>query len=1420
MRKTCAFKSKKRILVSAFVLFSVLFAGFPVSSHAKGPVEGKPINNTDMNEEAVSKIGGGYAATGQIEDTGFSVKIYDATNGLPTSDAMYILGSSDGYVWIGGYSGIFRYDGNVFERLDPADGFTNGRGLFEDSRHRIWVATNDNGVVVIDNGDYIHYTYKDGLTSSSMRVFAEDRNGNVYIGSTAGVSYADPSMRLTVIDDERLNNERVLRLDADSDGRIIYGETRNGAIFSIVDGEIDALYESADLGNETITTILADPGKSGMVYIGTESENLYYGRFGSKLDEMEKIKLSRLPNAHWLCYACNRLWIASTVAAGYLDEENNFHMLDNIPLNSGIEMMTADYQGNMWFASSRQGVMKIVANNFSDLFEAAGIGPDVVNTTCLVNDWLYVGTDAGLRIINKNGRAVTNYLSEYLGKTRIRCISSDGSGNLWISTFSSGKGLIFYSKDGRILSFTTKEGMPSNDIRCAKITKDGSVIAGTNVGLVVIKDEKIVRVVGTDHEVNNTVFLDVEEGENGDIYVGTDGDGIYIVDEDRIGRIGRDEGLTSDVILHIRRDEERDMYWVITSNSIQYIKDGIVHLITSFPYNNNYDIFFDNSDNAWILSSFGVYSVSVSALLSDSVTDYKLYSITSGLPSAPTSNSFSDIDEEGNLYIASRTGVNKININSRYDITVPFKSGIRSVMADDVKVIPDKRGVYVIPAGTGRIQINASVLNYAMYDPMVHIYLDGDNASGITTRQSRLGALEFTGLRYGDYKLHVQIVDETGNVVLQEALYSFVKRPKFFELLGVRILLVALLIIISGITVWRVMNGTIVRKQYLEIQQAKEEAERASGAKTRFLANMSHEIRTPINTIMGMDEMILREDSTGVPKQYFMSVINYALDIKNASETLLGLVNDVLDISKIESGKMHVVEQTYNFEELLRSLVTMIRVRSDQKNLFFKIDIDPNLPKVLHGDSGKIKQIVLNLLTNAVKYTADGGFTLKVCEVEKNEETIKLRFSVKDTGIGIKEEDLNKLFNAYERFDEEKNSGIQGTGLGLDISRQFAELMGGKLWCESVYGEGSEFILEVTEKIVDAQCIGEFKEHVGGVKGPYIPQFVAPDAEVLVVDDNPMNLTVIKGLLAATKMFVSTAGSGAECLEKIRFSGFNVVLLDHMMPGMDGIETIHRIRERYPDLPVLALTANASESEEFYLSHGFNGFLTKPVDGIVLEKAIRKYLPDKIVMEPSKEDAVKAEELPEEYNWLRDIDGISVDTGIDLSGGAQSFINAIKMFAETIDENAKIIENAYKEDDIKMYTIKVHSLKTSAGIIGAEELSTLAKQLEDAGNKKDMDFIDANTDKLLKIYKGYGELLSGLLKSEEDDRDKPAIPENELADAYAALKELVSVMDYDGVEMVLSQVKEYSLPETDKETFDKIEKALKKFDWEGMEELV
>ncbi|MBO4845695.1 MAG: response regulator [Lachnospiraceae bacterium] len=1380
--------------------------------------DGYAADTQELKTEQMN-FGGGYAATGQLSGIGYTTKIYDATNGLPTSDANYILGTKDGYILIGGYSGIIQYDGAEFTRLDTSGGMTSGRGLFEDSKGRIWVGTNDNGVVMMDHGKSVHYTYREGLPSSSIRVFEEDNLENVFIGTTAGVAYVDALGVLHNIDDKRINNERILRLDASPDGTI-YGQTKNGCVFKIESCEVSEFYTSEDLGTIKITTLLADSRHPGMVYLGSESNLIYYGQFGDNVAKLKKISAYPAENIHWMCYECNRVWISSSQHVGFLDDNNGYHNIDNLPMNSSIEMMTADYQGNMWFCSSTQGVMKLVSNNFSNVSKNAGIEGSVVNATCLIDGWLYVGTDNGLFVLDKSRKTVKNELTQYIGEARIRSLASDDKGNLWICSYTNDLGLICYSSDKKITSYTTDNGMPNNEIRCAKPASDGTVYACTNGGLAIIKDGKVKRVVDASSGIKNTVFLTVEEGEGGEILIGTDGDGMYIVNGEHIKTIGRDNGLTSDVIMRIKKDEKRGVYWLVTSNSIQYLENGVLTNVTSFPYNNNYDFYFDDNDDMWILSSYGIYSVRADDMINDNVTDYRLYTIANGLTSTPTANSYSALDDKGNLYMAGRDGVCEVNINHFIEESVAVKLGVRSILCNNEEVLCEDN-TYTIPADNGRISISPTVLDYTMSDPLVRVYLEGSDDEGITALRSKLTPLEYTGLKYGNYTLHIQVLDNSGKNVLQEETYTVIKKPRAVELVAVRILAVALLALLAGLFVWRIMTGTVIRQQYRQIQEAKDEAERANTAKSRFLANMSHEIRTPINTIMGMDEMILREDATGVPKPYFLSVINYALDIRNASDSLLGLVNNLLDMSKIESGKMNLVEQEYDVEDNIRAIISMIRVKSAEKDLVFNIDIDSNLPVRLYGDSGKIKQVLLNLLTNAVKYTDVGGFTLKISIEDKTDEKCSLKFSVKDTGIGIKPEDMDKLFTAYERLDEVKNSGIQGTGLGLDISRRFVELMNGKLWCESVYGEGSEFIFTLDQKIADDRLIGIFDENKDeGAKGPYIPQFIAPDAEVLVVDDNPMNLNVIRNLLKATKIFVTTASSGEECLEKIKFGSFDVVLLDHMMPGMDGVETLARIRESNPDLPVYALTANATAGEEFYKSKGFNGYLAKPIDSVSLEKTIMKHLPEEIMFKPSRDDAIEdLDELPEDMMWVNEVKELSVLDGIKASGGIVSYITALKMFYDTIESNHDVIEKAYKANNIKLFTVKVHSLKTSARIIGANGLSEMARDLEDAGNHKDMEFIDDNAEKFLSELISFKDKLARLNKK-EDDSDKEPISTDELNSAYEALKEVVPQMDYDAVEMILEQLNSYRLPDNDSEIIANVNKMLKVFDWEGIENLI
>ncbi|MCR5356958.1 MAG: response regulator [Lachnospiraceae bacterium] len=1377
-----------------------------------------PAENVSSNEQL--KIGGGYAVTGQLKEAGYMAKLYNASNGLPTSDANYILGAGNGYVYIGGYSGVIRYDGNTFERLSSSDGLTSARVMFEDEKGRIWVGTNDNGVVVLDGYTRLHYTYEDGLASSSIRTFAVGSDGNTYIGSTSGISYVDQQGKLHRIDDDRINSEIIVRMVSDTNGRI-YGNTNDGAVFAIDDTKVSQFYTSEEIGTETISTIFADPDSPGMVYLGTDANYLYYGSFGDGRDKLKRINVAPADSIYWITSECGRIWITAESVAGYIDTNNRFRVLNDIPMNNSIDMLTSDYQGNLWLASSRQGVMKVVTSNFRDYTEEAGLTLEAVNATCLCDGMLYIGTDTGMFILNEKMEKVDNILTEYLKGTRIRCITKDNDGKLWISAYTNDLGLVCYSKKDGIKNYTTKDGMPDNRARVIIIGDDGSVLTGTNGGLAIIKDGKVIRTVDSSSGINNSVFLTLCEADDGTVYVGTDGDGICVIDGDKISRIGRREGLTSDVILRIKKDDKRDLYWIITSNSLQYLKDGVITNVDSFPYNNNYDIFTDGSDNIWILSSMGLYSLNVQDILNNDATSYRLYTLANGLPCAPTANSFSELDEQGNLYIAGRTGVCLVNVNHFFDQEYSIKTGVKSVICNDERLLPDSEGVYTIPAVTGRIQIVPAILDYSMTNPLVHVYLEGTNEPGLRCEQSELMPLEYTNLGYGNYTLHIRVLDKATRKTIQDDTFRIVKTPRLSELFAFRFMCALLLVLFAGFIVWRFMRSTIIRRQYEEIRLAKEEAERANNAKSQFLANMSHEIRTPINTILGMNEMAMREDATDVPQAYHMSMMHYAYDIRNASESLLSLINDLLDMSKIESGKMRLVEQEYDTQGLLRSIVSMIRVRSAEKDLTFDVVVDEALPKRMYGDMGKIKQVVLNLLTNAVKYTEHGGFTLKVTVEGREGENCDLKFSVKDTGIGIKQEDMERLFTAYERLDEEKNSGIQGTGLGLDISRRFAELMGGKLSCTSVYGEGSEFVLSVKQKIVDEEPLGEFKEHEDHMtNGVYVPKFIAPDAHILVVDDNKMNLNVAKGLLKPTKIMVTTASSGKECLEKIKETKFDIIFLDHMMPGMDGIETMQKILEEGIDTPVYALTANATAGEEFYRSKGFTGYLSKPVDSIALEETIMAHLSKELIGVPDVEDFVREPEaLPDELLWLNETEGISVPDGLKNSGSVPNYIESLELFLDTIDENLEVIKEAYDSGDMKMYVIKVHALKSSARLIGANKLSDLSASLEDAGNRDDKAYIDENTEGLLTMYSAFREKLSRLVPQKEEEA-KEMIPAAELEDAYAALKEVVPQMDYDAVEMILDQLDSYTLPDEDDEKIKKIAKLLKRFDWGEIEDIL
>lgn len=397
-------------------------------------------------------------------------------------------------------------------------------------------------------------------------------------------------------------------------------------------------------------------------------------------------------------------------------------------------------------------------------------------------------------------------------------------------------------------------------------------------------------------------------------------------------------------------------------------------------------------------------------------------------------------------------------------------------------------------------------------------------------------------------------------------------------------------------------------KDMLDAEKEKQKAIAASESKDKFLASMSHEIRTPIHTVIGMNEMILRENQDE-------TIQEYAYNIKSASQMLLGIINDVLDVSKIEAGKLQIVENDYSVSTLLNDTILAIEARIKQKDLELKVEIDEKLPSVLNGDEIRIKQILNNLLSNAAKYTNEGSVTFSAKGIY-SENGFSLFFSVADTGIGIRKEDISRLFQDFQRLELNRNRYIQGTGLGLYITKQLVENMGGKISVESEYGKGSCFTVQIPQQIVDDAVIGKLQngyqntyKNLNG-KEDYV---TAPHAKVLVVDDNRMNLTVIKGLLKRSLVQADFATSGYECLEKTKNKKYDLILMDHMMPEPDGIQTLHYIQDDEKNMnrktAIIALTANAVAGvEERYLKEGFAGYLAKPVMVDKLEAILAKFL--------------------------------------------------------------------------------------------------------------------------------------------------------------------------------------------------------------------
>ena len=719
--------------------------------------------------------------------------------------------------------------------------------------------------------------------------------------------------------------------------------------------------------------------------------------------------------------------------------------------------------------------------------------------------------------------------------------------------------------------------------------------------------------------------------------------------------------------------------------------------------------------------------------------------------------------------------------------------------------------------------------------------------------------------------------------------------------------------------------SSIAFKGY-ELHRSNIEIEKASNMKSDFLANMSHEIRTPMNAVIGLADLALREEMPRTAREYIHQ-------IKASSKNLLVIINDILDFSKIEAGKMDVVPVEYEPLSVIQDLSSIINNRIGGKDIEFTMEIPPDLPKALYGDNVRIHQIILNILTNAVKFTQQGEVHLKMAFEKIDEDNVLMKVAISDTGIGIKKEDMNKLFNSFQQVDSKRNRNIEGTGLGLAISQQLLYLMGGKISVESEYNKGTTFFFEVPQKVMDstmampqlekplktavlfenpyvkAQLIRDLKligaEYVDFADNnsydnmqvdyfivgkmfftsaiqdfvrshpeiqclvlvPYdsievsdIPNvrmiskpvyslslynamgikdidlggdetendhftFIAPEAQVLIVDDNPVNLTVATGLLEPLQMRLKTAKSAAEAIDIIHDTKFDLVFMDHMMPEVDGIEATHIIRQLVPgynDVPIIALTANAiGSAREMFLREGMSDFVAKPIDLKDIISKIRKWLPkEKIIPVDENTPRPAPSEAEEEGGFnISDITELNVKNALSLLGTEKLFRTVLKDYFDAIEKKAEVILGHKEAKRWRDYTIEVHALKSSSRQIGADSIADTAAQMEKAGNEGDLELIYEKTDGLIEEYLKLHEALKKYFGDSAKVEERVAKSED-IMDMLGEMREALDNFDTLQMDEVMEEMSKYRYSGDNADFLGSLEQAVSICDTDACHEII
>ncbi|MCR4903731.1 MAG: response regulator [Butyrivibrio sp.] len=1412
------------LLLSAAALFSMAF----------------PIKALAGNTENYSST---YATT-----------IYGLDHGLNSAELNTVTQTTDGYIWAGAYSGLYRYDGTYFEKINLDPRITSVTVLHCDNGGKLWIGTNDAGLACYDpyKNKVYFYSRKEGLCADYIRGICEDENGDMYVSTTSYIC----KICLNVSEGEgkdNFENPQITVFDDYSD--LVYTDSLisigNGQIAGIAKNGLLFLLENDKLKYTRYCTFQDNIyhsvayGENGIFVMGTSGnylEELHLSKNG--FTKTSTISSQGLTGINEIRYMpdMDGYFIGCDNGFGFVSKDRKTQNLSVNDFNMAVSDIIKDKQGNIWFTSTKQGLLKFSENPFVNLFNKVGLGEVAVNSTLLIGDVAYIGTDEGLVKINiKSHRVLYDEVVTALEGKRIRNVMQDSKKNIWISTYDN-SGLVKIEYDGMVRYFSANNSnILGTRFRFCLELSSGKILTASSDGISFISDNKIIGTVGAEDGIVVTKVLSALEEDDGSIWIGTDGDGVYkIQNRQVVDHYDQDNGLMSQVVMKVVPCDGGRLY--VGSNGIYYhTYEDEINKLQNFPYSNNYDVIITEDKKVYVSSSAGVFVLNEKDMLEDKEGySYTLLGRTRGLNTTLNSNSFNCV-KDGQIYFCCTNGVQILNTEDYMDFDSHYQILLRSV-AKEGEEIEMHNGVYYIPPGSGQVEVTPAILNYTISDPLVRIEMEGIDDVKVM-RQSALETIYYGNLPYGNHRLTVKVINDYDYTVSKQMVFLFSKEAKMYEHTYYKIYLVANIFIFAGFIAWLVAkmgNMALINSQYRQIREAKEEAENANKAKSQFLAQMSHEIRTPINAVLGMDEMILRESSES-------EIRGYASDIYNAGQTLLSLINDILDSSKIESGKMEIVPVEYELASLLNDLVNMITPRAQAKDLKLKVQANPELPKSLFGDDVRIRQIITNILTNAVKYTMAGEVILKV-DGTRLGDTIQLHVEVEDTGIGIKPEDIPKLTSAYQRIEEGRNRKIEGTGLGLNITAQLLDMMGSRLEVTSTYGTGSKFFFDLNQKIVNDAPMGKIEKTVRNLDkfGDSQEAFTAEEAKVLVVDDNAMNRKVFRSLLKPIRIQISEAASGPEALTKVDFEHFDIIFMDHMMPGMDGVEAMKLIKEKdnCKDIPIYALTANAvTGARESYISMGFTGFISKPVMPQNLEAALKESLPEKYIKPLTEEeremlrssDSSKTARAPED---LPDVDGLDWNYAWLHLPDVEMIREAVTNFYDVLELQAERLQTMYENigkdngetDPVSEYRIQVHAMKSSAATIGIVPLAGMAKVLEFAAKDGNLKVINSMHEAFINEWRSYEDKLKGVfglgfcvLNSTNGQKQHEELKEGSkelLLTMFDLLRPAMEELDVDSADDIMAKMGKYKFGDEIDALVPKLNAAVKGLDEEMANKLM